>query len=39
MPLLTIPYLSGCIAVLADLHCDHYARQKTDAFSAHSLHF
>lgn len=38
MPPLTIPYLSGRIAVLADLHCDHYVRQKTDAFSAHNLH-
>jgi predicted phosphodiesterase len=37
MPPLTIPYLSGRIAVLADLHCDHYAWQKTDAFNAHNL--
>lgn len=37
MPPLTIPYLTGRIAVLGDLHCDHYAGQKLDPFSAHDL--
>jgi hypothetical protein len=37
MPPLTIPFLTGQLAVLGDLHCDHYARQKLDPFSVHNL--
>ncbi|WP_324753564.1 hypothetical protein [Roseovarius sp. Pro17] len=33
-----IPYRSGPIAVLADLHWDSYARIGTNPIDAHDLH-
>ena len=38
MKSLTIPYRSGRIAVLADLHWDSYARIGTNPIEAHDLH-
>jgi predicted MPP superfamily phosphohydrolase len=33
-----IPFRTGSIIVLSDLHHDHYARRKLDPFAAHGLH-
>ncbi len=38
MDCVTIPYRSGRIAVLADLHWDSYARTGTNPIEAHDLH-
>lgn len=38
MSVLSLPYHTGRILVIADLHYDHYARQRLDPFEEHGLH-